>query len=271
MSIAERFQGANVIDAGRLSPYWGEHVARYMFATQFGSSKSVLDIACGTGYGLSLLGAAAKSVVGVDISFEAAIAAKGECQNEALILLGDGKRLPFADRSFDLVTSFETLEHLKDRSDFLAELCRVIIPGGKLVLSTPNAVYTMPQNGVPSNPFHIFEYTPQELRAELSAHFRIDRFLGQSLDVKFQIPPFFEAQQRLPNNVGIRTRLIAWKLLNRMPSRFREWCSRAIWGAPFYPTESDYNFSETTLDRAPVIVAVCEKEDYVQSGQCDHS
>ena len=75
--------------------------------------------------------------------------------------------MPFADESFDGVTSFETLEHLHERSQFLAELRRVLRPGGSLVLSTPNASYTKPVNGKPSNPFHIFEYTPLELRAEL--------------------------------------------------------------------------------------------------------
>ena len=67
MAIAERFQGANVIDAGRLSPYWGEHAARYSFALPFVENRLVLDIACGTGYGIALLKSVAKHVTGVDV------------------------------------------------------------------------------------------------------------------------------------------------------------------------------------------------------------
>ena len=67
MSVSERFQGANVVDAGRLSPYWGEHAARYIFALRFVEKKRVLDIACGTGYGIAILKSTAKHVTGVDV------------------------------------------------------------------------------------------------------------------------------------------------------------------------------------------------------------
>src|SRR5687767_14928496 len=118
MGVAERFQGANVIDAGRLSPYWGEHVARYLFALQLVGTGTVLDIACGTGYGLALLKEKGNYVVGVDVDPEAAIQARAECGDSACVLLGDGLCLPFADSSFDTVTSFETLEHLHERGRF---------------------------------------------------------------------------------------------------------------------------------------------------------
>jgi ubiquinone/menaquinone biosynthesis C-methylase UbiE len=131
MSVSERFQGANVIDAGRLSPYWGEHVARYVFALQFAERQKVLDIACGTGYGLGLLKSKAGYVAGVDVSIDAAKQARLECSENAEVLLGDGLALPFADSSFDVVTSFETIEHLHERAYFLKELNRVLKPAGR--------------------------------------------------------------------------------------------------------------------------------------------
>ena len=126
MAVAERFQGANVIDASKLSPYWGEHVARYVFALPFVENKTVLDIACGTGYGLAFLKRSAKLVTGVDVDIEAARETKGEWDEKTSALLGDGLNLPFDDESFDVVTSFETLEHLSERSMFLSELKRVL-------------------------------------------------------------------------------------------------------------------------------------------------
>jgi len=259
MAVAERFQGANVIDAGRLSPYWGEHAARYVFSLAFVENKVVLDIACGTGYGIAILKKQAKHVIGVDVDPEAAGEALGECDDRADVLLGDGLGLPFADAKFDVITSFETLEHLHERAKFLTELARVLRPDGVLLLSTPNANYSVPVNGKPSNPFHIHEYTPQELRRELEVKFVIERFLGQTLDVSAGIPPFHEAQKRLPRDVSTRARLIGWKILNKYPLALRERLSEMIWGKPFYPVEIDYNFEERDVDTATTLLAVCRK------------
>lgn len=261
MSSEERFKGANVIEAGNLSPYWGEHTARYSFALPYVTDKNVLDIACGTGYGLAFLKQTAKSVTGVDVDFEAAIEAINECDSDTTrVLLGDGTNLPFQDESFDIVTSFETLEHLHARSELLAEFKRVLKNDGKLVLSTPNANYTKPINGKPTNPFHIFEYKPEELRTELEDHFEIETFLGQTLDETIKIPPFEDAQKRLPNDLGTQTKLFGWKVFNKIPLNIRENLSQTIWKKPFYPTEKDYYFSAETINNAPVLVAVCTKK-----------
>ncbi len=257
MAVEERFRGANIIDAGRLSPYWGEHAARYKFAQPFVENKTVLDIACGTGYGIGLLKKNVKYVIGVDVETDAAREAKGECDERAGVLLGDGLKLPFADASFDVVTSFETLEHLRERNAFLAELKRVLRCDGLLVLSTPNANYTQPVNGKPTNPFHIFEYRPEELHTELGVYFTVKEFLGQTLDERFTIPPFYDAQERLPKDLGTQSKLFAWKVLNKMPLGLREGISETLWKKPFYPTEHDYHFSAETVERAPVLVAVC--------------
>ncbi len=259
MAVSERFQGANVVDAGRLSPYWGEHAARYSFAMPYVANREVLDIACGTGYGIGLLKTKAKFVAGVDIDPAATRYALAECGINAGVLLGSGLELPFSDNSFDTVTSFETLEHLIERNQFLAELRRVLRPGGVFLLSTPNANYTKPVNGKPSNQFHVFEYTPEELRSELESHFSINRFIGQTLDKEIKIPPFYEAQRRLSKDIFTQSKLFAWKVFNKIPFTIRERLSESVWGKPFYPTEMDYNFEEATVEQAPVLVAVCRK------------
>lgn len=258
MAVSERFQGANMIDAGTLSPYWGEHAARYHFALSMVEDLSVLDIACGTGYGTAILAGTAKFVIGVDVDEEAAKTARDECGDKAAILLASGLELPFPDGSFDAVTSFETIEHLHERSQFVAELARILKPGGKLILSTPNAIYTQPVNGRSSNPFHIHEYTPDELRSEIEQYFAIDQFLGQSLEIG-GIPPFYEAQRRLPRDVATQARLFGWKVLNKLPYALREGLSNAIWQKPFYPGVEDYRFSAETAETAPVSVVVCRK------------
>jgi len=257
--VDEQFQGANIIDAGKLSPYWGEHVARYVFAMPYVDGKTVLDIACGTGYGLGFLKEKAVQVTGVDANLDAATKASKECRNKAAVILGDGRNLPFGDENFDIVTSFETIEHVHERDQFLKELSRVLKPEGTLLLSTPNAIHTKPVNGRPSNPFHVFEYTPEEFRSELQDIFQIELILGQSLDESIRIPPFYFEQQQLPKSFGTQTLLLGWKIMNKLPLSIRETLSNAIWKKPFYPTEYDYLFSPDTVESAPVQVAVCRK------------
>lgn len=259
MASHERFQGANVIDAGKLSPYWGEHAARYVFALPYAENKTVLDIACGTGYGLGFLKGNARRVTGVDVDLEAARQARKECAENADVLLGDGLKLPFEDESFEVVTSFETLEHIHARPQFLAELKRVLKQDGLLILSTPNANYTQPVNGKPLNPFHVFEYKPEELRGELENHFKIEKFLGQSLSDEFGIPPFYDAQQKLSKDFVTQTKLFGWKIINKMPLGLRENVSETLWKRPFYPTDKDYRFGVETTENAPVLLAVCRK------------
>ncbi len=259
MAVSERFQGANVVDAGRLSPYWGEHAARYLFALPEVAGKAVLDIACGTGYGIGLLRTHARFVAGVDIDPNAAKQAVKECGENAAVILGNGIGLPFDDDTFDVITSFETLEHLQERAAFLAELRRVLRPDGDLILSTPNANYSQPVNGVPANPFHIHEYEPNELRSELEEYFLVQRFLGQELDDSIAVSPFFEGQKRMPKDIATQAKLFGWKVFNKIPVATRERLSEAIWKRPFYPTETDYSFAEAAVETAPTLVAVCRK------------
>lgn len=260
MSVSERFQGANVVDAGTLSPYWGEHAARYRFALPYVRGKKVLDIACGTGYGLGILKRHASLVVGVDRDPEGVAAARAECDDRAGAVLGDGLALPFGDGSLDVAVSFETIEHLHERNSFLGELQRVLKPGGTLVLSTPNAYYTEPVDGVPSNPFHVHEYFPEELNGQLSKFFEVEKLLGQALSPDIRIPPFFDAQRRLPKDPLTQCALIGWKVMNKLPFGVREGLSKAVWDKPFYPTEEDYVFSETLVASAPVTVAICRRK-----------
>jgi len=260
MSVSERFQGANVVDAGRLSPYWGEHAARYRYALSQVEGKKVLDIACGTGYGIGLMQDDAGFVCGVDVDIEAASLARLECSANSTVLLGDGLRLPFRDGCFEIITSFETIEHLSNRFEFLSELDRVLSPSGKIFLSTPNALYTKPINGKPSNRFHVFEYTPKEFRTELEHIFRVDEHVGQKLNIGNRISPFFTDQQKLQRKLYVQVRLFGWRIMNKLPLTLREALSDLMWKRPFYPTEVDYIFSEEELSEAPVQLAVCRKK-----------
>jgi 2-polyprenyl-3-methyl-5-hydroxy-6-metoxy-1,4-benzoquinol methylase len=174
---AERFDPAQ--GTGRLEA--SEHYLRYLWAAAIASTKMVLDAGCGTGYGSELLAkAGAARVVGVDIEPEAL---PSSSDYEAVeFVVADLRSLPFADAEFQMVTCFEVIEHLDDRSAALRELRRVLSDDGFLLLSSPN------RDAYPSgNPHHVFEYVPAELTEEVAIHFdhvalyRQDAWLASSL------------------------------------------------------------------------------------------
>src|SRR5262245_34302247 len=82
--------------------YEVEHKQRYEWAANYCQGKTVLDAACGTGYGSEILRqSGAAKVIGVDLALDA-ISANGQ-PRRALLTNADACRLPFADQSFDAV------------------------------------------------------------------------------------------------------------------------------------------------------------------------
>ena len=92
----------------------------------------------------------------------------------------DCARLPFPDAAFDLVVSFETIEHIAAQREFLAEVKRVLAPGGLLLLSSPNKAEYSDRRGY-ANPFHVAELYRDELRALLDECFAHTAWYGQSI------------------------------------------------------------------------------------------
>lgn len=161
---------------------WYEHVHRYAFALQFCRERKVLDAACGEGYGSAMLAGVADRVTGVDVSTEAIEHARrryAEAGNLAFEA-ANCTVLPFEVDSFDVVVSFETLEHLQDQAEMLAEFRRVLRPDGLLILSSPDRAEYSDRQGF-DNPFHVRELYRQELEDLISASFPAWRILGQKL------------------------------------------------------------------------------------------
>lgn len=148
-----------------------EHLHRYCLARDLCAGRDVLDVASGEGYGAAILAGPARSVVGVEIDpASVAHARTAYALPNLRFEEGDAQKLPLPDDSVDLVVSFETLEHLDDPPAFLAEVRRVLRPGGLVIISTPDrGVYSAP--GSDANPYHRVEYTPEEFAAELGRHF----------------------------------------------------------------------------------------------------
>jgi ubiquinone/menaquinone biosynthesis C-methylase UbiE len=150
-----------------------EHLARYRVAAGLAQGRKVLDAACGEGYGSALLASAgAASVTGIDIDEATVVRARD--RYGLSFEVADVASLPFPDAAFDLVVSFETIEHVADPEAALAELTRIIAPAGLLVISTPNKhEYLVP------NEFHVREFTHEEFAELLGYRFAEVRWLFQ--------------------------------------------------------------------------------------------
>lgn len=168
------------------------HLRAYDEAVRHAAGRDVLDVGCNTGYGTMRFVPVARRVVGVDVSPRAIEAAQGRASDgRPEFVVTSGFKLPFHDASFDLVTSFQVLEHVPDPSVFLAELSRVTRPGGSVILATPNAATRLFPGMTPWNRFHVREYRADELAAVLAGAFASAEVLGM-----FGAPELYETEIR---------------------------------------------------------------------------
>lgn len=156
-----------------------EHLHRYLLACELAVGKTVLDIACGDGYGAAMLARHAAQVTGVDIDTPTVERARGKYVADNLrFLQGSATDIPLDDDSVDLVISFETIEHLMEQDRMLYEIRRVLRPEGFLIISSPDKYEYIDVPGY-HNEFHLKELYRQEFEALLQKHFSRHALLGQ--------------------------------------------------------------------------------------------
>ena len=107
---------------------WYEHWHRYVFARQLAKGQRVLDAACGEGYGSALLADVAASVLGADISEQAIAHARERYGDRPNLRFqrADATQLDASPNSFDLIVSFETLEHVQAQESLVAGFAQEI-------------------------------------------------------------------------------------------------------------------------------------------------
>lgn len=156
------------------------HAATYRFAEPFVAGKRVLDYGCGSGYGAAKVSELAASVVAVDVAPDAIDYARTQfpASNLDFQVIDPAAPLPFADASFDTVLSFQVFEHVADTERYLAEVRRVLVPGGTLILATPDRSTRLLPFQQPWNRWHLHEYSANELQTVLSRHFQDVQILG---------------------------------------------------------------------------------------------
>ena len=161
---------------------WYEHWHRYVFTRKLAQGKRVLDAACGEGYGSALLADVATSVVGADISDDAIAHARSRYGSRSNLRFerADATQLNVAPGSFDLVVSFETLEHVGAQEALVAGFARALTDDGILVISSPDRKTYSDDRGF-ANEFHARELYRDEFENLLRPHFPFVRLFGQKL------------------------------------------------------------------------------------------
>jgi ubiquinone/menaquinone biosynthesis C-methylase UbiE len=140
----------------------------YEIAKDYVNGKHTGDIGCADGYGTQYLADYTQSTIGVDYSETTLEVArkKHAAKTNLTFKAGSVPPLPLQSESMDVVTAFQFIEHIHPRLEFIKEVYRVLKPGGVFLCSTPNA-----KMSIARNPFHVHEYTFDEMKNEVGQVF----------------------------------------------------------------------------------------------------
>jgi len=240
--LKEHFYSLRIIPGEISGGPLANHIKRYDFARQFCAGKVVLDAACGVGYGSGYLADIANKVIGVDIGADAIAYAKGHYQKENIeFKTMDIHNLDFADKYFDVVCSFETLEHLSNPQKYLSEVKRVLKEGGVFIVSTPQAKRTVVK---PKNPHHKVEFSQDDFRRLLEGYFVKVEIFGQR---RLQSSAHYYLQK--VDILHLRDRLPAFlrrRICHNLSTR--SWDEAAL---------EDFVISKEKMGRAAELLGVC--------------
>lgn len=152
----------------------------YGLVEEFADADSrLLDVGFGEGFGSAIVSPHVREYVGAEVERDAVEhASRIYAGPNVSFVHYDGAVLPFEDGSFDLVISFQVMEHVKDVEGYLREISRVSAPGATVLIVTPNRNHRLDDGERPWNRYHVREFSPSELRASLEDVFADVELLG---------------------------------------------------------------------------------------------
>lgn len=171
-------------------------------------SGHILEVGCGEGRGVELIIKKADSYTAID-KIEEIIQRLREKHPTGKFLSGNIP--PFhglESNAYDFVVSFQVIEHIQDDVAFLQEIQRVLKPGGKAYLTTPNRVMSLSRN-----PWHIREYTADELLKLARKIFSLSEMQGITGDAL--VMKYYEENKKSVERI---TRLDIFDLQHRLPA-----------------------------------------------------
>ena len=171
-------------------------------------SGDVLEVGCGEGRGVEIIAPLVDSFTGIDKNAQVIDNLKLKYPSENFFQTVIPPFLGLADNSYDVVISFQVIEHIKKDLTFLQEIHRVLKPGGRALISTPNISMSLSRN-----PWHIREYTSNELELLVKKVFSKVQMLGITGNDK--VMTYFD-----DNRKSVK-KMMQWDILNlqyRLPA-----------------------------------------------------
>lgn len=161
---------------------WMQHFERYLWVSDFVKEKTVLDLGCGCGYGTVFLSKKSKSCIGIDRDFYSIKCGKSiDIFNNVDFKTMDIYNINL-NQKFDVIVSFEVMEHLYDWRLFLSKVCSLLKPDGLFFVSVPNSAIIPPFS---HNSFHYDDWDLNKFSKALNIYFPSVKILGQPLiDIK---------------------------------------------------------------------------------------
>ncbi|NRA11864.1 MAG: class I SAM-dependent methyltransferase [Crocinitomicaceae bacterium] len=161
IQTAERVSGSDVSD----NYVFQRSLLAYIEAAKLISGR-VLEIGTGSGYGIEIISPVADEFVTIDKFETSALEKIKGHDNVKFIQMNIPPLSGLEDNSFDFVISFQVIEHIKKDHEYAKEIQRVLKPGGKFIVTTPNKSMSISRN-----PWHIREYEIDELTSMLGNYY----------------------------------------------------------------------------------------------------
>lgn len=210
----------------------------------------VLEVGCGDGRGAEILSSLADSYTAIDKLGEAIRDLQQKYPNATFLQMNIPPFTGIPDNKFDVVISFQVIEHIQPDEEYLREIHRVLKPGGKAIITTPNIKYSLTRN-----PWHIREYTAAQLEALCRKVFRaVD---ARGIHGNELVMEYYEENKR---SVKKFTRFDIFKM--------QYWLPRQVLQIPY---DILNRMNRNRLMEATGVAAKIKASDYIMSNNPDKS
>lgn len=148
-----------------------KHLFAYKLAKHYiKKGYNILEIGCGDGYGANYLAENDINVIGIDVDKHSINYAQRKYQKNTLSFhLYDGENINYEPHSFDMVISFQVMEHVENINLFLENIKKMLKQNGLFLITTPNRTYRLCPGQPPDNPYHLREYDSTTLKEAITS------------------------------------------------------------------------------------------------------